>query len=85
MSNETMFLNDLAELMSKHKVAICARQKGEYAEMFFQFTQPAGRTAEINTGRTHSSGYEIELIANETSEFNEAELAMYGMTLDPIG
>lgn len=64
--SKNLFLKELAALMDKYKVALCSRNTGEYSEVFFQIhDKRKGKshyTVNIETGRTHSSSYEINCL-----------------------
>ena len=65
MSRKQEFLLELADLLDKHSVAICSRKSDFDSEVFFQMNTDHLSFDNINTGRFHSSGYEIRCIAND--------------------
>ena len=71
------FLLELADLLDKYKVAVVAKNENEYAQVFFQFTNkaPQGGPPLVNlyTGRTHSSAYEIRLLAKTHDKLSKVD------------
>ena len=65
--SKRVFLVKLAKLMDEYHVAICSKEEGNYSSVFFQFhDKRKGRrhkTVNLETGRLHSSPYEIRNIA----------------------
>ena len=60
--SKKLFLENLAKLQEEYGVAICARPKGEYAEVFYKISDKRkGKrhlTEDFGNGRMHSSAYE---------------------------
>ena len=67
--SKRQFLRKLAALQDEYNVAICSKRNGEYSKVVFQIhDKRKGKThhkEEIDTGRTHSTAYEIRCIAKE--------------------
>lgn len=59
------FLNELADLMEKHKIALCSKREGEYSSVYFIQNQAQVDETRLYTGRLHSTPYEIRLISRE--------------------
>ncbi len=66
MNSKQIFLNELANLMDKHKVAICSDAADDSSSVGFIFNYNNLENYEIlNTKRHHSTPYEIRNISNE--------------------
>ena len=65
--SKRIFLLKLAKLMDEYNVAICSNEEGNYSQVFFQFHDKrkgkSHKTVNLNTGRLHSSPYEIRNLA----------------------
>lgn len=62
------FLDELADLLDKYKLAVCSRpikKNPNYSEVFFQHVDENAKTTNIKTNRCHSSGYELRLIKSD--------------------
>lgn len=65
MKNNTKFLLDLAQVLERHRMAICVKKIGDdYAEIAFQHR---GRTV-INTTRNHVTQYDLRGQAGMSSK-----------------
>jgi hypothetical protein len=64
MNKQDKFLTELASLLRKHDVALCAEKTSpEFAEVFFIFDQFCKEPeARFHTGRSHSTAYEIGIM-----------------------
>lgn len=60
MSDKKEFLLDLANVLEKHRVAICSRNTGTFSEVFFQKTESEPfKTINVNTDRLHVTAYDL--------------------------
>jgi hypothetical protein len=59
------FMAELAELLSRHKMAICAVPTGDYAKVVFQKHphMDIGRAPRTDTGRCHITAYDLQGLA----------------------
>jgi hypothetical protein len=62
--SKKLFLKKLAKLQKEYGVAICARPKGDFAEVFYKISDKregkSHLTEDFSNGRGHSSAYENE-------------------------
>jgi len=67
--SKRLFLLKLAALQEEYGVAICSKRNGEYSKVVFQIhDKRKGKShykEDIDTGRTHSTAYEIRCIARK--------------------
>jgi len=65
--SKKQFLRKLADLMEEYNVNICSKESGKYSKVVFQMhDMRKGKShlkEDLDTGRCHSSPYEIRLIA----------------------
>lgn len=61
-TREHQIVEDIAKVLRKHKVAICARANGEYGDVFFQYAPDKDKkhiTTNIELGRCHVTAYDL--------------------------
>ena len=75
MVDKVAFLSELADLLEKHEVALCSKTEGDnYSSVCFishQFSVSVEQER-FYTGRSHSTPYELRLIANNYKRLEEA-------------
>jgi len=59
------FLDELADLMDKHSIALCSKRDGDYSSVFFIKNQSQDDEVRLYTNRLHSTPHELRLISRE--------------------